>query len=90
MLQLYNSWKASGLGKKSFAIREKVSPSTFYYWVVKFESRVKEPPARKGFHPIVLEDVVSAPVMATIRYPSGVSVEWHGGADTIDLLKTLL
>ena len=90
MLQLYNSWKASGLGKKSFAIREKISPSTFYYWVGKFEGRVKEPRTRRGFHPIVLEDVVSVPVMATIRYPSGVSVEWHGGADTVHLLKSLL
>ncbi|MFT7036532.1 MAG: hypothetical protein ACJA2S_005064 [Cyclobacteriaceae bacterium] len=90
MRLLYNSWETSGLGKKSFAIQEKISPSTFYYWVAKFEGRAKELPVMKGFHPIVLEDVVSLPVTATIRYPSGVSIEWHGGADSIPILKTLI
>jgi hypothetical protein len=90
MLRLYNSWETSGLGKKSFAIQEKISPSTFYYWVAKFEGRAKELPVMKGFHPIVLEDVVSLPATATIRYPSGVSIEWHGGADSILILKTLI
>ena len=89
MLKLYQSWKTSGLSKTSFAKPEKISPSTFYYWAGKFEGKVKAPPSPKGFQPIVMEDIASVPVMATIRYPSGVRVEWHGDAKTIHLLKSL-
>ena len=34
---LYDSWQGSGLGKKAFAIEAGISPSTFYYWVKKFD-----------------------------------------------------
>ena len=90
MRSLYREWQSSGLGKKSFAIEQSVSPSTFYYWIKKFEKSTKESTAKRGFYPIDLGDIVSEPVTATVRYPSGVVIEWRGKADTIHLLKTLL
>ncbi|MEM6816996.1 MAG: hypothetical protein AAF600_21830, partial [Bacteroidota bacterium] len=56
MRLLYEDWHSSGLSKKLFALEQGVSPSTFYYWVAKFErvpsSTVK--PA-KGFKQIALD-----------------------------------
>ena len=91
MRQLYEEWQSSNLSKKLFATGHGVSPSTFYYWVAKFErvpsSSVK--PA-KGFKQIALDHPGVNPLTATVRYPSGVVLEWHGGSDTIDDLKALL
>jgi hypothetical protein len=87
----YESWQQSSLGKRAFAIESKISPSSFYYWVKKFDRSGKKSSTKKGFQPILVKDVVPMPsVTATVRYPSGVSIEWHGGSDTIHLLKTLI
>ena len=51
MRQLYLSWQSSGLSKKAFALREQITPSTFYYWVKKLEQ--SSPPALQGFDPIL-------------------------------------
>ena len=89
MRQLYLSWQSSGLIKKAFALREQITPSTFYYWVKKLEQ--SSPPALQGFDPILLESApASSQSLAGIHYPSGISVEWQGGTDTLHLLKTLL
>lgn len=91
MRTLYANWQESGLGKKAFAEQGKISPSTFYYWAKKFEKAKSKASTKKGFEPILLESVVSHPTaIAIVRYPSGVSLEWHGAPETIALLKTLL
>ena len=91
MRELYACWRKSDLGKKAFATEAGISPSTFYYWVKKFDHGGEGSSPKRGFRPIIVDDVVPVPaVTATVRYPSGVSIEWHGGPDTIHLLKTLL
>lgn len=89
MRQLYESWQSSGLSQKAFALHKQIAPSTFYYWVKKF--RQPSEPTPKGFSPFLLEsDPVGSQPLAVIHYPSGISIEWQGGANTLHLLKTLL
>ena len=92
MRLLYEDWQSSGLSKKLFAIDQGVSPSTFYYWVSKFEkvpSSAVNP--AKGFKQIAMVDRAGvSSLTATVRYPSGVVLEWHGGNHTIEDLKALL
>ncbi|MEM9446856.1 MAG: hypothetical protein AAGA18_16060 [Verrucomicrobiota bacterium] len=88
---LHEAWQSSGLSKKLFAIEQGLSPSTFYYWVTKFEKLTASSSKTSGeFEQIKLDGTVSSSVTATIRYPLGVVLEWHGGSDTIDDLKSLL
>jgi len=88
MREHYEAWQASGLGKKVYAMQQRLSPSTFYYWIKKFEEGV---PAKrlKGFQAIQIDKPITSAV-AIVRYPSGVSIEWHGHPDTVHLLKSLL
>ena len=89
MRELYENWHSSGLSQKAFALQNQIAPSTFYYWVKKF--RQPGELTAKGFSPILMESVpIASPPLAVIHYPSGVSVEWQGGADTLHLLKSLL
>lgn len=91
MRLLHEEWQSSGLSKKLFAIEQGVSPSTFYYWVTKFEKLTRRSTNATGeFEQIKLDGTVASGVTATVRYPSGVVLEWHGGSDTIDDLKSLL
>lgn len=72
---------------QALATQQSVSPSTLYNCIKRFEKSAKESTAKRGFHPLELEDIVSEPVAATVRYPSDVDIEWHGKAETIHLLK---
>lgn len=91
MRLLYEKWQSSGLSKKLFAIGQGVSPSTFYYWVAKLD---KLPSGSvkpvKGFKQIVPDRPKSDTLIATVRYPSGVVLEWYGDSDTAHHLKALL
>jgi len=86
----YDKWQCSGLSKKAFATQEGLSCSTFYYWVGKFEGSARNRSSRTGFASIAIEEVVCEAVIARVRYPSGVVVEWHGSPDTVHFLKQLL
>lgn len=90
MRLLYEQWQSSDLSKKFFAKEHGISPSTFYYWFSKFEKVPSSVKPVKGFKEIALDLPRVDPVTATVRYPSGVVLEWHGGSDTIDDLKALL
>jgi len=88
MREHYEAWQASGLGKKVYAKREGLSPSTFYYWIKKFDEAVLAEPA-KGFQSIQIDKPMTSAI-AIVRYPSGVSIEWHGHPEMIHHLKSLL
>lgn len=91
MRLLYEEWQSSGLSKKLFALAQGVSPSTFYYWVKKFENlAASSTKPAQGFEQIGLGGAEDPAVIATVRYPSGAVLEWHGSADTVQLLKALL
>lgn len=86
MQALHTKWQDSGQSKKAFAISENIKPSTFCYWAKKFE---QSSIPTNNFLPVPLELAAELPVTATIHYPSGIRVEWHGGSEIIDQLKTL-
>jgi hypothetical protein len=44
----YESWQQLSLGKRAFAIESKISPSSFYYWVKKFDRSGKKRPLQKS------------------------------------------
>lgn len=85
---LCEAWKTSGLSQKVFSKNHGIRPSTFYYWLRKLDNSFV-PSHGKGFQSIAIDSSLPSAI-AVIRYPSGVSVEWHGSADTIHLLKSLL
>ena len=84
----YETWLVSGLDKKVYAAQQNLKTSTFYYWIRKIEA--KDQPILKGFQQIESSDTPHTSATAVVRYPSGISIEWHGSADTIHLLKSLI
>jgi transposase-like protein len=89
MRGLCEAWRQSDLSQKAFAIDHGIRPATFYYWLRKLNESSVATSSHKGFQSIAM-DLPMQSVLAVVRYPSGVSVEWHGSADTIHLLKSLL
>ena len=89
MRRLCEAWRKSDLSQKAFAIDHGISPETFYYWFRKLNKSPVAPSAKKGFQTITMDAPIPS-VLAVVRYPSGVIVEWQGSADTIHLLKSLL
>lgn len=89
MRSYYDQWLSSGLGKKAFALQAGLSVSTFYYWISKFEKDYS-PSTLQGFEPVGVTPPSLGTPTAVIRYPNGVSIEWHGAADSLCLLKGLV
>jgi hypothetical protein len=95
MLSLYNQWQASGERKTDFAISQGIRPTTFYYWIKKFEQG--EPGSASGFRRIPDVDTFNrsqGELLASIHYPSGIRVELHGSFQDfndshVHLLKAL-
>ena len=95
MLSLYNQWQASGESKTDFAIRQGIRPTTFYYWIKKFEQG--KPGSASGFRRILNVETSNQPqgeLMASIHYPCGIRVELHGSFQDlndshVNLLKAL-
>jgi len=90
MRNLFTQWQTSGLSKQAFAMNNGISKATFYYWVKKFEASKSDIAGLKSFLPVHLSVPVSTTATAIVRYPSGVSIEWHGTLESIHLLKTLV
>lgn len=91
MRSYYQKWLKSSISKRSFAKEHKIVVSTFYYWVNKFESALdRSSDSEAGF--VRLDSATSdlPLIQAVLHFPSGVRLEWHGRADSIHLLKTLL
>lgn len=89
MRSYYDQWLSSGLSKKAFARQSGLCVSTLYYWISKFEkgSGTNTP---QGFEPIEVAPTSLGTPTAVIRYPNGVSIEWHGPTDSLHLLKGLV
>lgn len=67
MSTVVQDWKASGLNQKAYARNHHLNPSSFRYWILKFqESSASEPPF------IQLNNLLSASIH--IRYPHGVEL----------------
>lgn len=89
MRSYYAQWLSSGLGKKAFARQAGLSVSTFYYWASKFE-KGSVTSTVDGFEPIKVASPGLGTPTAVVRYPNGVSIEWHGGPDSLHMLKGLV
>ena len=87
MRVLYDSWQKSGSGKKAFALEHGLNPSTFYYWVKKFDGSTT-PPVSKAFTEIEMDQTCKA--TAILHYPTGERIEWYGSPDSVHYLKSLL
>lgn len=90
----YEQWQSSGMSKTQFAKDRELKPTTFYYWVEKFEKLSGHPSkesVKAGFVAINPSGVPIATDLPTaiIHYPSGVSIELFKTSD-IGFLKTLL
>lgn len=93
MRSYYKKWLESGVSKKSFAQEHNIVVSTFYYWTNKLESGSKTlSNVKPGFSRLNVPTPGSVlPIaQAVLHFPSGVRLEWHGSADSLHLLKTLL
>ena len=94
MHSYYQSWEVSGMSIKGFAKHHGIPSSTFYYWCKKFSDQAVTVDDRIGFTPLPVssaEDVVqTAPPMAIVRFPAGISVEWYGDSvqELIDCLSS--
>ncbi|TRX45275.1 hypothetical protein FNH22_31605 [Fulvivirga sp. M361] len=90
MQEHYEEWLLSGKSKKEFALEKGISLSVFYYWIKKLEKNVPGVPPGHGFQRIGLQETAQPPVaIAVVRYPSGVSIEWHGPLE-VHFLKALV
>jgi transposase-like protein len=91
MQQHYRAWLASGKSKAVFASEQGLLPTTFHYWIKKFEREESvSPPA--GFSRIHVRGSippVGEQVAARIHYPSGMAVDLLGPLDAA-LLRALV
>lgn len=90
MLSLYQEWKDSGESQAAFAKRQGIRPTTFGYWVKKYDklSTSHSGGQAGGFCPIALPSGQGKAV-AIIQYPSGARLEFYVGVDAL-YLKSLL
>jgi hypothetical protein len=88
-IELYRTWKVSGMSKAAFAAANNISRTAFYYWankVLREESISGTPP---GFSLINHPAVNAHGPAARINYPSGVSIDIFGQLDA-ETVKSLL
>ena len=90
----YQQWQSSGMSNTQFAKDHELKPTTFYYWIQKFEKlsiQSSKESVTEGFVAINPLDVPIATDLPTaiIHYPSGVSFELFKTSDK-GFLKTLL
>ena len=87
MHSLYLQWIESGQSKTAFAKAQGIVPTTFYYWVKKFQDQQQHPAGsgnNGGFSLVSVQDNALAPhshPVVRICYPSGVWVELYGSID---------
>ena len=90
-------WKESGLSQEHFCQQEKISSSTFSYWLRKYRQE-KEASASKSnsFVPVELsppassiEDSSEAPVNILISYPNGIRVNCPESISTEKLIELI-
>lgn len=81
MHSLYEQWLSSGQSRAVFAKRHGYRPSTFGYWIKKFQIETEvESKKASGFSKVAFEYPVStsnAPALTIINYPSGIKIELH-------------
>ncbi|MEQ9303625.1 MAG: helix-turn-helix domain-containing protein [Marinoscillum sp.] len=95
MHSLCEQWQASGESKTVFALRHGIRPTTFYYWVKKFEQGSSLPTS--GFQQVSMAEPTvhnQGELLAAIQYPSGIRLELYSSFQSLDksyveLLKTL-
>jgi len=95
MYELYKQWQASGNSKTDFAEAHGIRPTTFYYWIRKFEKGTSV--ASSGFETLTFDEPFqknSEELMAAIQYPTGVRLELYSSFQKVsssyaELLKTL-
>jgi transposase-like protein len=91
MRSLYQQWLDSGQSKTAFAQARQIVPTTFYYWVKKFQQHPAASAKSSGFSLVSVQDNALRPnthPLARICYPSGVCIEVYGLPDAA-LLKAL-
>lgn len=82
-------WQVSGKSKASFAEKEGISRTTFYYWCRKFSLGQSSPPDQSSFSLITPDVGFHKEPVVRISYPSGVGIEFFGKVE-VDTLKKLL
>jgi hypothetical protein len=94
MRKLYQQWLGSGQSKTVFATAQGIIPTTFYYWIKKFQKQELIPSSvvkNGGFSLLAVQDSFlfpNRPAVARINFPSGVSVDFYGALEA-GFLKTL-
>ena len=81
MRQLYDQWQSSGLSMKAFSKQHNITPTTFYYWVKKFNKENIATPGtvdKKGFSQLQVTGPLSSgeqKALTVIVFPSGIRLE---------------
>ena len=91
MHALIRDYQSSGLTQKQFCEQEKLSLSTFQYWLyhLRKHNNPKSQINKPGFIPLQLKDHSRDGFSCRICYPSGVSIDFDGAVD-VQLLLTLI